>query len=105
MVTLVTGAPSEDSSSTGINPVSDSASSSAGAAYVFTFNLGSWSESAFVKSRHTQAVDTFGSSVAISADGQTVGVGSPLDDSNITGVNSTPDDDGTTNQSGAIYLY
>ncbi len=103
--TLVTGAVFEDSSSTGINPAPDELASNAGAAYVFTFSASSWSESAFVKSRYTEAVDIFGTSVAISADGQTIGVGTPGDDSNSTGINSTPNDDGSTDTSGAIYIY
>lgn len=103
--TRVTGSVFEDGSGTGINPPADSLASSAGAAYVFSFSAGNWIQSAYVKSRYTEAGDALGVSVAMSADGQTIGIGSYLDDSNTTGINSTPNDDGSTNQSGALYIY
>lgn len=48
--------------------------------------------------------DGFGSSMAISADGNTIAVGAPLEDSQSAGINGEQDDD-SMDDSGAVYVY
>src|SRR5581483_1424621 len=70
-VTLVVGAPGEDSDTTGVNH----AAPRSGAAYVFTRVRPTWVEQARLKAFNAAAGDGFGTSVAIS--GSTVVVGAP----------------------------
>ena len=60
-------------------------------------------QQAYLKAFNTGAGDSFGGSVAVSGD--TVVVGAPNEDSNTTGVNSVPDDDGSADFSGAAYVF
>jgi len=103
--TLGVGAPSEASSATGINGSEgeDSASFS-GAVYVFARSAGLWSQQAYVKASNTGAGDLFGSSAALSADGDTLAVGAPEEDSDATGINGD-DASNSAGDSGAVYLY
>jgi hypothetical protein len=101
--TLAVGAPGEDGSSTGINNPSDEAATNAGAAYVYSRTGTTWSEQAYVKASNTGAGDNFGSSVALSGDGNTLAVGAYLEDSGSTGIDSAPDESAT--DAGAVYLY
>ena len=88
--TLVVGASGESSAATGVggNQV-DRTASNAGAAYVFTSNNSTWSQQNYVKASKVSANDAFGSSVALSGDGNTLAVGAPGESSN----------------AGAVYLY
>ncbi|MBK8256486.1 MAG: FG-GAP repeat protein [Polyangiaceae bacterium] len=72
--TLAVGAWWEASSATGINGnQADNSANSAGAVYVFTRSEGVWSQQAYIKASNPSHV--FGVSVALSADGSTLGVG------------------------------
>ena len=66
-----------------------------------------WRQQAYLKPAAvgtTQARDYFGLSVAVSGD--TVIVGAPFEDSNTTGVNTTPNDTGGVSfDSGAAYIF
>jgi hypothetical protein len=98
--TVVVGAIHESSSAIGVN--GDQANNSAlnaGAAYVFVRSAGAWSEQAYLKASNTTAGFEFGNAVAISGD--TIVVGSHLETSSTTGVNSTPN----TGLSGAGAAY
>ncbi|MGB7201936.1 MAG: FG-GAP-like repeat-containing protein [Pyrinomonadaceae bacterium] len=102
--TVAIGAPTEDSSTTGINSTADELASNSGAAYVFTRNGGVWTQQAYLKPAAvdtTQAFDEFGISVAVSGD--TVAVGAPVEDSSATGVNSTANE--LASDSGAVYVF
>ena len=104
--TLVVGAPFEDSTATGINgdQTNDGAGNS-GAAYVFVrSSTGIWSQQAYIKASNTEANDQFGAAVAISNDGNTIVVGTPLEDSSATGINGDELDNSTSN-SGAVYVF
>ena len=120
--TLVVGASQEGSAATGIDgaqaddcvaatPVNCAAYS--GAAYVYTRTTGVWSQTpAYVKASNTGASDAFGSSVALSADGNTLAVGASQEDSAATGVGGAQADDcvavtpvNCANGSGAVYIY
>jgi len=74
---LVVGAIGEDSDATGINgDQNNEGAQSAGAAYVFTRSGRTWSQQAYVKAANTMANFLFGYSVAMSANGNTVAIGS-----------------------------
>jgi uncharacterized repeat protein (TIGR01451 family) len=101
--TAVVGARHESSNATGVNgEQSNNAAGSAGAAYVFARNAGSWSQQAYLKSSNSEQFDEFGGSVALSGD--TVVVGAMKEGSTATGVNG----DQTNNSarwSGAAYVF
>ncbi len=94
---LVVGATAESSGSTGLNgdPINVNASRS-GAAYLFRFDEGNWSQQAYIKAPNTGTEDFFGSSLSLSADGKTLAVGAYGEDGT---------DSGSQNDSGAVYLY
>jgi len=101
--TVVVGAIGEDSSATGVNGnQADNSAGNAGAAYVFVRNGGVWSQEAYLKASNTDAVDTFGYSVAISGD--TVVVGAVGEGSSASGVNGNQADN-SASASGAAYLF
>ncbi|MDH5447333.1 MAG: FG-GAP repeat protein, partial [Gammaproteobacteria bacterium] len=105
--TLAVGAPYEDSNTTGINttPNDDGTANGSGAAYIFTRNASNWSEQAYIKASNSGAFDRFGISVGLSNDGNTLAVGAAYEDSNTTGINTIPNDDGTADSSGAAYVF
>jgi len=102
---LLVGAPGEDSAATGINGnAGDDSYESAGAAYLFTQAGGVWGQSVYVKAPNTEALDSFGCSVALSSDGATLAVGANGEASAAVTVggdksnNSAPD-------AGAAFVY
>ena len=104
--TLAVGAPGEDSSTTTINSVSNNAASDAGAAYVFTRTGATWTQQAYVKASNAGADDGFGASVSLSADGSTLAVGAPGEDSSTTGViATTPSVNNSAANAGAAYVF
>jgi hypothetical protein len=109
--TLAVGAVGEDSSATGIdgNQTDNSAgrggsTSGSGAVYVFIRSGGSWSQQAYVKASNTDAFDDFGSSIALSGDGNTLAVGARGEDSSATGINDNQADNSASG-SGAVYVF
>ena len=78
--TLVVGAPWEDSAATGVDgDHGDNSVPFAGAVYVYTRTGALWFHKAYVKTSNANNFsDNFGSSVALSADGQILMVGAPL---------------------------
>lgn len=101
--TLAVGASSEDSSTTGINPVANELASGSGAVYVFTRSAGVWSQQAMIKADNVTASDAFGFTVALSGDGNTLAVGSPSEDGSGTGINPAANE--LSSASGAAYVY
>ncbi len=102
--TLVATAQGEDSASSGIN--FDEASNDAGgagAAYVFARDGGVWSQQAYVKAMYPEENDLFGTSVAISYDGNTIAVGA-LDEDGPPGINGDQRDN-SERGSGAAYVF
>jgi hypothetical protein len=103
--TLAVGAGAEDSDATGVGgDQANDLARNAGAVYVFTRDDGAWSQQAYIKASNTEADDAFGSSVALSSDGNTLAVGAGGEDSSATGVNGNESDNSIEN-SGAVYLY
>ncbi|MCW8923994.1 MAG: FG-GAP repeat protein, partial [Gammaproteobacteria bacterium] len=102
--TLAVGTPSENSNATGIDgDESDNTATDAGAVYVFSRSGSSWSQQAYVKASNTGAYDSFGYSVAISDDGNTLAVGAYSEDSNATGIDGA--ETATLSNSGAVYVF
>jgi hypothetical protein len=102
---LAIGAPGDNSGATGVGgDASRMDALVSGAAYVLSTRTGSWAQEAYVKATNTDAFDAFGATVAVSADGATLAVGSVFESSGATGL----DGDGTrddASSAGAAYLY
>ena len=78
--TIVVGAFSEDSSTTGVNSIPNESGNNSGAAYVFTRTAGAWSQQAYLKASNASSADRFGSSVAIDGDTAVIGASHESDD-------------------------
>lgn len=107
--TIVSGAFDEDAILSGIQPPNAGADdeptdASSGAAYVFARKDGKWSQQAYMKAFNTRENDQFGWALAISRDGNTIAVGSHLEDSGAKGINGDMQDT-TAEDSGAVYVY
>ncbi len=106
--TLAVGQSSDKSSTKGINSTPNTVRSGAGAVLVFTRTGSAWTEKSYVKSNYNASGapgELFGTSVSISADGQTLLVGAPNESSGATGVNATPFFSLGAQLSGAAFLY
>jgi hypothetical protein len=96
---LVIGAPGEDSAATDVGAnEDDNSQSDSGAAYVFERSGGLWAQTAYVKATNTDALDEFGTAVAL--DGDTLLIGAPGEDSPA----GNQADDSVSN-AGAVYVY
>jgi hypothetical protein len=65
--------------------------------------LDTWSQQAYVKASNTGGGDQFGTSVALSGDGNALAVGAPYEDSSSVGIGSASDEFAV--DSGAAYFY
>ena len=91
--TLAVGATREASSTMGINgEQSDNSVILAGAVYVFTESLGSWSQQAYIKASNTDDNHYFGNVLALNTDGSILAVGGQGDDSLSDGINGDQND-------------
>jgi len=79
-------------------------SDSVGGAYVFVRAGGKWSQQAYVKAFNPRENDQFGWALAMSRDGNTIAIGSHLEDSGAKGVNGNQSD-ASMEDSGAVYVY
>jgi hypothetical protein len=103
--TLAVGAVGEDSSATGVGGIeTDNSATDAGAVYVFSRNSSTWGQQAYIKASNTGATDRFGTSLALSADGNTLAVGAVGEDSNALGIGGNETDNSATD-AGAIYVF
>src|SRR6267142_2414711 len=103
--TLVVGAPMESSAARGINGKGENEpGDSSGAVYVYSRRGTSWAQQAYIKASNTGADDQFGFAVALSADGNTLAVSAPYEDSAATGINGNQADNSMPN-SGAVYVF
>ncbi len=107
--TIVSGAFDEDAILPGIQAPTAGAhdeadDASAGAAYVWVRKDGKWSQQAYMKGFNTRLNDQFGWALAMSRDGNTIAVGSHLEDSGAKGLNGD-ENDTTAEDSGAVYVY
>jgi hypothetical protein len=101
--TLAVGATGEDSNATGIDGPSNNNALNAGAVYVYTRNVGVWTQQAYVKASNTESADAFGGAVALSTDGNTLAVGATGEDSNATGIDGAQGAGAL--DAGAVYVY
>ena len=103
--TLAVGSQMEESSATGINGKQDDHSKfGAGAVYVYARGGAGWSQQAYIKASNTDQDDQFGFNVALSADGNTLAVSAPYEDSAATGINGNQADNSMPN-AGAVYVF
>ncbi|MCW5518914.1 hypothetical protein J1N09_03630 [Aureitalea sp. L0-47] len=102
--TMVVSSTGEDSSATGINGnESDNSTSASGAVYVFTRSGSTWTQQAYIKASNTDFNDLFGVSMSLTASGDGLLIGAPVEsgyDSGIGGDQSSND----VFSSGAAYL-
>jgi len=110
--TLAVGTRGERSNATGISTdgtgEGDNSVVNAGAVYVFVRSGGSWVQQAYVKaSNNAEAYNLFGTSVALSGDGNTLAVGAWGEDSNATGISTdgTGERDNSAVSAGAVYIF
>jgi len=103
--TLAVGAGSEDNTGAGINPPATERSlsfSSAGAAYVFARSNGTWSQQVYLKASNARQNQNYGSSLALSADGNTLAIGALNDtDGGASGMPVIS----TVNPKGSVHVY
>ena len=103
--TLAIGNVSDSSISTGIDgDENDDSASRAGAVHLYRFDGTNWRRQAYIKASNTDANDRFGTSVALSADGNTLVVGANGEGSNATGSNGDQSDN-TFVAAGAVYVF
>ena len=102
---FVAGAMNEDSTANTINgDATDHSSVSVGAAYVFVRSGTAWAQETYLKAPNSELGDSFGTTVTISGDGQTIAVGAPGEDSGAVGVDGDDENDSATN-AGAVYVF
>ncbi len=107
--TVLAGAFDEDSILRGLQPPTEGTNDaksdvSTGAVYVFVRKGTEWSEQAFIKSTNTRLNDQFGWALALSRDGNTMAVGSHLEDSGSKGLNGDQEN-ASAEDSGSVYIY
>ncbi len=103
--TLAVGAFVEQSAATGVGgDAADDMADNAGAVYVFVRSGAVWSQQAYVKASNTAASDFFGRSVSLSRDGNTMAVGTPGEDSAVTGIGGDESDE-AADGAGAVYVF
>lgn len=105
--TLAVGDTRDRANTTGINGTPDGgASVHAGGVTVYVRANGLWLRQAFLKAMVPRLGDSFGGSLALSANGNTLVVGVENEDSNAVGVNGNPTSYvGTGSNSGAVYVF
>ena len=102
--TLAVGAISEDSNAAGINgDQANNSATSAGAVYVFARSGNTWAQQAYVKAANPDPGDLFGYSVALSADGNTMAVGSYDEGGSSRTINGPVDN--MRRGAGAVYVF
>ncbi|WAS96447.1 hypothetical protein [Nannocystis punicea] len=102
--TLAVGAHEEDSAATGVDgdPWQGVAEDS-GAVDVYSRDGGEWVHRAYLKASNTGTGDHFGAALALSADGTTLAVGAPFEQSKSAGIDGDQLDDSL--YSGAVYMF
>ena len=103
---LAVGANEESSADTGIDgDQADNSLTRAGAVYVFRRDPGGlWSQQAYMKASNTGADDLFGTSVALSDDGNILVVGALGESSAATGIDGDQGDNSLA-RPGAVYVF
>ena len=103
--TMAVGAPFESGGSRGVNGnQNDNSMYAAGAVYVYIRQGQSWMQQAYVKASNPGINDHFGSSVALSRDGNTMVVAAHWEASGATGINGNQADNSKAS-AGAVYVF
>jgi hypothetical protein len=104
--TLAVGATGESSDAIGIDgDQANDTLANAGAVYVFVRDASDvWAQQAYVKASNTGASDAFGTSLALSADGNTLVVGAPYEASSATGIDGNQASNAAP-VAGAAYVF
>ena len=104
--TLAVGATGEDSSATGINgnQADNTFAEGSGAVYVFTRSGSVWEQQAYIKASNTDGGDTFGISISLSANGNTLAVGASNERSGATGINGDQNEN-LAPSAGGVYVF
>lgn len=103
--TFAVGAPNERSSAHGVGGDQNLDDAfQAGAVYVFSLGNGTFVQEAYVKSSNATGEDRFGSALDLSADGNTLVVGAPLENSFASGIDGDQTDFGAS-APGAAYSF
>jgi len=103
--TLAVGANGEASAATGVGGnQADNTAPGAGAVYVFTRSGTAWTQRAYIKASNTGTGDSFGSSVALSGDGNTLAVGAPVEASAAVGIGGDQANNAAS-LAGAVYVF
>jgi FG-GAP repeat len=103
--TMAVGAPFESGGAAGVNANQrDNSVYASGAVYVYIRQGDSWTQQAYVKASNPGQSDHFGSSVALSRDGNTMAIAAHWEASGATGVNGNQNDNSIP-QSGAVYVF
>jgi hypothetical protein len=97
---------SADGNTLAVGATGDSAVNfSSGATYIFGRSAGAiWTQQAYLKASNAGTNDQFGGSLALSADGNTLGVGASFEQSNATGINGNQSDN-SLSSAGAVYVF
>jgi hypothetical protein len=102
--TMAVSAPYEDGSSTGVGGMDDNGTTNSGAVYVFVRAGEEWMQQAYIKATNTDVNDFFGTSIALSSDGDTLVVGADSEDSGATNVGGDQLNN-SVDSAGAVYVY
>jgi hypothetical protein len=102
---MAIGAAFESGGAAGVNGNQrDNSVYASGAVYVYVRQGDSWTQQAYVKASNPGQSDHFGSSVALSRDGNTMAIAAHWEASSATGVNGNQNDNSIP-QSGAVYVF
>jgi hypothetical protein len=104
--TLVLGAPGDRNGVTGINSTDFGAADreQSGASHVYRRTGTTWTDEAFVKPTFSDAFDLFGTTVALSNDGNVLAVGAEQEDSASIGINMSASSN-SAGDAGAAYVF
>jgi hypothetical protein len=103
--TMAVASTAEDSAAKGINGnQADHSAFNSGAVYVFVRNGDAWNQQAYVKASNNRKSDQFGSSLALSNDGNTLAVGAVGEASSATGIDGNQADTSMPG-AGAVYVF
>ena len=100
---MAVGAPNEDGNSTSVISASNQSATDAGAVYIFTRSGTNWLHQAYLKASNAGVGDLFGSSIALSGDGNTLAVGAPLENGSSSGIGGAQND--LADDAGAVYVF
>ncbi|WP_171020126.1 integrin [Hydrogenophaga sp. 2FB] len=98
---LAVGAPSEDSND--VTTPGDDSFQDSGAVYVFTRSATVWTQRDYLKAGNIGAGDTFGTSIALAADGRTLAVGAPFENGDASSTSTVPNEMALA--AGAVYVF